>query len=189
MVFSSLLFLFRFLPIVLLAYYIMPKQGKNLVLFLASLFFYAWGEPVYVLIMIFSTIVDYTHGRMVERLIKQDKRKKAKWVVASSMCINLALLGFFKYADFLIGNINAIFGTAIGIWTSMYIFFTPVGFSGINGVQARYFVPLLIPLYLLFNTKYIQNNIPKRVYHVLCIMLPLFITSGMMFVLMTVLSK
>ena len=114
MVFSSLLFLFRFLPIVLLAYYIMPKQGKNLVLFLASLFFYAWGEPVYVLLMIFSTVVDYTHGRMVESLIKQDKRKKAKWVVASSMCINLALLGFFKYADFLIANINAIFGTAIG---------------------------------------------------------------------------
>lgn len=88
-----------------------------------------------------------------------------------------------------VGIAAILFGTAIGIWTSMYIFFTPVGFSGINGVQARYFVPLLIPLYLLFNTKYIQNNIPKRVYHVLCIMLPLFITSGMMFILMTVLSK
>lgn len=82
-----------------------------------------------------------------------------------------------------------LFGTAVGIWTSMYIFFTPVGMQGINGVQARYFVPLLIPLYLLFNIKYIQNNIPKKVYNTLCVLVPTFLTSGMIFVLMTVLSK
>ena len=58
MVFSSLLFLFRFLPAVLLAYYILPKCCRNLVLFLSSLFFYAWGEPVYIVLILFSTIVD-----------------------------------------------------------------------------------------------------------------------------------
>lgn len=115
MVFSSLLFLFRFLPIVLLIYYIMPRKLKNLTLFLASLFFYAWGEPVYVVIMIFSTMVDYTHGRLVSRFLTQGNQKKAKLAVASSMIINLSLLGFFKYADFLIQNINTIFGTNIGL--------------------------------------------------------------------------
>lgn len=88
-----------------------------------------------------------------------------------------------------LGIAAILFGTAVGIWTSMYIFFTPVGLQGINGVQARYFVPLLIPLYLLFNTKYIKNEIPKKVYNVMCILVPTFLTSGMIFVLMTVLSK
>lgn len=115
MVFSSLLFLFRFLPLVLLIYYIMPRKLRNLTLFIASLFFYAWGEPVYVVIMLFSTIVDYTHGRMVNTYIKREQRNKAKWIVASSMIINLCLLGFFKYSDFVIQNINAIFGTDIGL--------------------------------------------------------------------------
>ena len=65
MVFSSLLFLFRFLPIVLLAYYVLPKKWNNLVLFLASLVFYAWGEPVYVILILFSTTVDYVAGQAV----------------------------------------------------------------------------------------------------------------------------
>lgn len=80
-------------------------------------------------------------------------------------------------------------GTAIGIWTSMYVFYTPVGVDYISGVQARYFIPLLIPLYALFNIKHIQNNIPKRIYHTLCIIFPAFITSGMLVVLMSMLSK
>ena len=71
MVFSSLLFLFKFLPIVLLLYYIAPRNLKNLILFLTSLIFYAWGERVYVVLMIFSTIVDYTHGLLVARYKKQ----------------------------------------------------------------------------------------------------------------------
>ncbi|MDO5522014.1 MAG: MBOAT family protein [bacterium] len=115
MVFSSLLFLFRFLPIVLVLYFIMPRKLRNMVLFLASLFFYAWGEPVYVVIMLFSTVVDYTHGRMVNSFLLKNDRKKAKMVVASSMIINLCLLGFFKYSDFLIQNINSLFGTSIGL--------------------------------------------------------------------------
>ena len=113
MVFSSLLFLFRFLPIVLVLYFIVPHRFRNAVLFLASLIFYAWGEPIYVGLMIFSTIVDYTHGLLVERFKEAGEIKKAKWVVASSAIVNLSLLGFFKYTDFILNNINAIFGTEI----------------------------------------------------------------------------
>lgn len=114
-VFSSLLFLFIFFPIVLALYFITPKKFRNLVLFLSSLVFYAWGEPVYVVIMLFSTVVDYTHGMLVDRFKKAGDDKKAKLAVASSMIINLALLGFFKYSDFIIANINAVFGTSIGL--------------------------------------------------------------------------
>ncbi len=115
MVFSSLLFLFRYLPIVLALYFILPKKFRNALLFLASLVFYAWGEPVYVVLMLFSTVVDYTHGIMVAKFKSQGKIGAAKIVVASSMIINLSLLGFFKYSDFLITNVNTIFGTDIGL--------------------------------------------------------------------------
>ncbi|MBQ8248470.1 MAG: MBOAT family protein [Clostridia bacterium] len=115
MVFSSLLFLFRYLPIVLALYFILPKKFRNALLFVASLIFYAWGEPVYVTLMIFSTLVDYTHGIMVAYFKSQGNMRAAKIVVASSMIINLSLLGFFKYSDFLITNVNAIFGTDIAL--------------------------------------------------------------------------
>lgn len=113
MVFSSLLFLFRFLPIVLILYFVAPKKWRNLLLFLSSLVFYAWGEPVYVVLMIFSTVVDFIHGKLVHKYLEQGERKKAKGAVISSMIINLALLGFFKYGDFLLMNINSILGTSI----------------------------------------------------------------------------
>lgn len=113
MVFSSILFLFRYLPIVLVFYFLAPKRLRNTVLFLASLFFYAWGEPVYVGLMLFSTLVDYTHGRLVYKLKQKHEAGKARLAVASSVGINLALLGFFKYSDFLIGNLNMIPGIDI----------------------------------------------------------------------------
>lgn len=116
MVFSSLLFLFIFLPIVLLLYFAVPKRftkWRNFVLFVMSLIFYAWGEPIYILIMIFSTVVDYTHGMMVHHFKEKGQIKKAKLAVLSSMIINLGLLCFFKYGDFILENINSIFGTAI----------------------------------------------------------------------------
>lgn len=108
MVFSSFVFLFRFLPAVLILYAFVP--WKNGLLFLASLFFYAWGEPVYVVLMLFSTAVDFFHGKKVEELIKRGEKRRAKGFVASSVVINLALLGFFKYGDFIIENINRVFG-------------------------------------------------------------------------------
>ncbi len=115
MVFSSLLFLFRFLPMVLLLYFIIPKKFRNALLFIASLIFYAWGEPIYVTLMLFSTIVDYTHGMLVDYYKKKNNMRAARIAVASSMIINLSLLGFFKYSDFLITNVNTIFGTEIGL--------------------------------------------------------------------------
>ncbi len=110
MVFSSLVFLFSFLPIILLFYYITPQKTKNIILLIASLIFYAWGEPVYILLMIFSSIVDYIHGLLIEKF--RDNEYKAKLVVLSSVIINLGLLSFFKYGDFFIENINTIIGTS-----------------------------------------------------------------------------
>lgn len=115
MVFSSLPFLFRYLPIVLILYFIVPRKLRNTVLFFTSLVFYAWGEPIYVVIMLFSTVVDFTHGMLVHHFKQKGEIKKAKLAVASSMIINLALLGFFKYSDFLITNINALTGSDIAL--------------------------------------------------------------------------
>ncbi len=131
MVFSSLLFLFRYLPFVLVLYFICPKKLRNLLLFVVSLIFYAWGEPVYVVLMIFSTLVDYTHGLLVAHYKAAGNTRAAKLVVASSMIINLALLGFFKYYDFLAGTVNSLIGTtlpltgvALPIGISFYTFQT-----------------------------------------------------------------
>lgn len=131
MYFSSLVFLFRFLPLILLIYFMVPRKLKNAVLFFASLFFYAWGEPKYVVLMIFSTIVDYTHGLLVEKYINEGRRGAAKKVVFSSAVINLTLLGFFKYFDFLMGTINSVFNAelpvlnlALPIGISFYTFQT-----------------------------------------------------------------
>ena len=110
MVFSSLTFLQCFLPLCLLAYFLVPKTWRNGVLFLFSLLFYAWGEPVYVLLMLFSTALDYTCGQMVERHWGQ---RGAKIALLVSVCVNLGLLGVFKYSDFLISTINSLFGTAL----------------------------------------------------------------------------
>lgn len=110
MVFSSLTFLVAFLPALLLAYYAMPRQGRNAVLFVGSLIFYAWGEPVYVVLMIFSTILDYTCGRLVERYRGTPKQKIG---LILSLCGNLGLLFFFKYADFLMDAIAALSGLSL----------------------------------------------------------------------------
>ena len=110
MVFSSLTFLQCFLSLCLLAYFLVPQKWRNGTLFLFSLLFYAWGEPVYVVLMLFSTVLDYTCGQMVERHRGQ---RGAKIALLVSVCVNLGLLGVFKYSDFLIGTVNSIFGTAI----------------------------------------------------------------------------
>ena len=111
MVFSSMTFLLLFLPAALFVYYAAPRKLKNGVLFLCSLVFYAWGEPVYVLIMLFSTALDYTCGRLVERY---RGTKKQKIGLILSICVNVGLLAFFKYTDFFIGTVNSVFGAHIG---------------------------------------------------------------------------
>jgi len=111
MVFSSLLFIIIFLPIVLLLYYISPKSIRNLILLLASLFFYAWGEPIYIVLLIGSTFSDFMIGRSLGYTKRSERYRK--WLLVVSIVLNLAVLGFFKYADFLINNLNALFGTGL----------------------------------------------------------------------------
>ena len=115
MVFSSFVFLLVFLPLVLLLYYICPGRVRNLLLLIASLIFYAWGEPVYVLIMVFSIFFDYVNGRLIERFKNRNSPWKAKAALVIDLCGNLAILGFFKYADFFIGNLNIITGAGISL--------------------------------------------------------------------------
>ena len=102
MVFSSIMFLTRFLPLVLIAYFLVPgcmkNTWRNLVLFMFSLAFYAWGEPVYIWLMIFSTVVDYVNGGLAGYFVARDKRNTAKVFVGLSVVINLTLLAVFKYA-------------------------------------------------------------------------------------------
>lgn len=102
MVFSSLLFLVRFLPCVLLVYFIVPgcmkHTWKNLVLFLFSLLFYAWGEPIYIWLMLFSTVVDYVNGGLAGYFVARNRRDVARIFVILSVVINLSLLAVFKYA-------------------------------------------------------------------------------------------
>ena len=107
MVFSSITFLYFFLPAVLLIYYISPKKIKNIVLLLSGLFFYAWGEPVYVVIMIFSSFIDYAAGLIIDKYDDNQKKRTAALLV--SLIINLGLLGVFKYSGFFAG----IFGIEI----------------------------------------------------------------------------
>ena len=131
MVFSSLYFLFLYLPIVLFLYYITPLKWRNLLLLLVNLVFYAWGEPVYILIMFLSIGIDYTHGMLVEKYKRRGNDRGARWAVASSVIFNLALLFFFKYWDFVAGSLQAIgfsfmpkLGLSLPIGISFYTFQT-----------------------------------------------------------------
>ncbi len=113
MVFSSLLFMFRFLPVVLILYFAAPVKFRNIILFLFSLFFYAWGEPKYVLLMLCSITVDYLIGRRIQNFKNQGKIRAARSWLVISIVYNLSVLGFFKYADFLVGSVNNVLGTSI----------------------------------------------------------------------------
>lgn len=115
MIFSSLLFLFRFLPAVLVLYYLAPRPLRNLVLLLCSLVFYVWGEPVYIILMIVSILVSYTGGILVDRFKTQGKRRAARAALLGSSVVSLSLLGFFKYADFLIGTVDSLTGAGINL--------------------------------------------------------------------------
>ena len=106
MIFSSIPFLFFFFPLFILLYFTLPFKYKNYILLLFSLIFYAWGEPIYILLMIFSSIVDFINGKNIEK--HKDDNKKKKIYLIISIIINISLLGFFKYADFFIKVINNI---------------------------------------------------------------------------------
>jgi len=112
MLFSSMTFLYYFLPIVILLYFIVPFRFKNLILFCASIFFYFWGEPVYTLIMIFTAFSGYVHGLLIDKF-RGTKASKA-WMV-SSVVVSLAVLGLFKYSDFFVTTWNQLFRTEVAL--------------------------------------------------------------------------
>ncbi len=111
MLFSSIPFLFYFLPCVLILYLIAPKCLKNTVLLLSSLVFYAWGEPRYVIWMLLAITLGYIFGLLIERF--KEKKRISKLFMILSVASSLAMLGYFKYVDFFIGNFNAITGLSV----------------------------------------------------------------------------
>lgn len=131
MVFSSLTFLFVFLPIILVVYYLSPRRIRNTILFIGSLIFYAWGEPVYITIMLFSTVFDYINGLLIKKYKETKQLKLTRVVLISSIIVNLGILCFFKYSNFFLDNIRNIFNIdiqllniALPIGISFYTFQT-----------------------------------------------------------------
>ena len=106
MLFSSITFLFIFLPLTLLLYYLVPFRMKNYVMLAASLIFYAWGEPVYIILMILSIILNYFCGQDIYE--KRDNARAMKMSLMFGVVMNLLILGFFKYYGLLMDTINAI---------------------------------------------------------------------------------
>lgn len=108
MLFSSSIFVFGFFPICLIFYYLIPNRKiRNLFLFLASILFYAWGEPVFVLIMLSSIILNYIFGMLVEKY--NDNKRTSKMLIVIMLIFNLGILFVFKYIGFFVTNINEIF--------------------------------------------------------------------------------
>ena len=103
MVFSSLTFWFIYLPVVLVLYYAVPKKARNIVLFLVSLAFYGWGEPVYILLMLFTILVNYVAGVLINK--SESKSRKKLWLILS-VAVNLGLLVFFKYSGMIVSTLN-----------------------------------------------------------------------------------
>ncbi len=101
MLFSSITFLILFLPVTLAVYYLIPVRWKNLVLLIASLFFYAWGEPVYVILMILTIAFNYYAGQ--EIALKKEEGERPLRSLVFALCVNFLILGFFKYAGFFAG--------------------------------------------------------------------------------------
>jgi len=122
MLFSSITFLYYFLPLVLIIYFIAPKKLKNVVLLISSLIFYGWGEPIYILLMLLSIAVQYGLGILIE---KHTDTKLARFWLVLSVIFSLTLLGYFKYTNFFIAN----FSSATGISVSLLKLTLPVGIS------------------------------------------------------------
>ena len=126
MVFSSLLFLFRFLPAVLILYFLAPRRWRNLVLLLFSLAFYAWGEPVYLVPdarldpgLLLPAVFSWT------AFCGRERSRSARVALIGSSVVSLSLLGFFKYADFVIGTVNGLTGSELRLleaWHSRSVF-------------------------------------------------------------------
>jgi alginate O-acetyltransferase complex protein AlgI len=129
MVFSSVTFLFFFLPAVITLYYLVPRTARNALLVAASLVFYTWGTGALVLALIASIAANYGFGLWIERFVEGGERRRAQVVLAAAVLMNVALLGWFKYANFAVATFNGALGAAgeAGIpWTTIVL---PIGIS------------------------------------------------------------
>jgi alginate O-acetyltransferase complex protein AlgI len=126
MVFSSIVFLLYFLPVFLLVYFFVDKKYKNAVILIGSIYFYAWGAPRFIFVILFTTLVDFYLVGWMDRS-KHENRRKA--ILLFSVTMNLGLLVYFKYSNFFIENVNAalsVFGTKNISWTKLIL---PIGIS------------------------------------------------------------
>ena len=149
MLFSSIVFLFSFLPAVMILYYLLPVRFRNVILLLASLVFYAWGEPVYLFLMLLSILFNYFSGLDIARNL-QDKRA-AKRSLVFNLIINLAVLGFFKYEGFVLDTLNGI----LPVHISYHALPLPIGIS----FYTFQILPYIIDVYR-GNVK-VQTNLPN----------------------------
>ena len=152
MVFSSLEFLYIYLPICFLIYFLIPAEKlslRNAALFIVSLIFYGWSEPVYIFIMLFSTVVDYFCGYNISKNLA-DFPKKAKMFLILSIIVNLGLLFFFKYYDFFAENISKIAGLS---------FIKPLGITLPVGISFYTFQTMSYSLDIYMRKAKVQTNI------------------------------
>lgn len=152
MVFSSLDFLYLFLPVSLIVYFLIPAKYlkfRNLALLLVSLVFYGWSGPLYIFIMVFSIVVDYVCGHFVGKYLETDKRRARRFVIASAV-INLSVLGFFKYFDFIIGNLALIPALS---------FLKPIGIKLPVGISFYTFQTMSYTLDVYLGQARVQRNI------------------------------
>ena len=173
MLFSSLIFLFMFLPVVLLVYYGALRKCsikvRNRFLLLASLFFYGWGEPIYVFLMIFCDCYNYGFGLLADKARQEENKKLGRIAITLMLICNLGVLGVFKYTDFMIGNVNMLFSTNIPlqeiilpIGISFFIFqgisYVIDVYRGHGEVQRN---PLDVGLYIAFFPQLIAGPIVR----------------------------
>ena len=168
MLFSSIPFLYYFLPVVLIIYFIVPEKAKNLVLLLSSLFFYGWGESKYVFLMLFIIALGYILGLFIE---KYREKSLGKFFLFLAVSIDVAVLGYFKYADFFIENFNFVTGLqlpilriALPIGISFFIFqILSYEIDVYKGTVAAQRNPLLLATYVAMFPQLIAGPIVRYV--------------------------
>ena len=126
MLFSSMIFLWLFLPVVFISYYLVKKEYRNILLLIASIIFYAWGGVSYTLIMFSSIVINYIFALLIDKAIEENNKLKKKIYLVLCIVINLSILGYFKYTDFTISIINSLLGKEI---ISLKNIVLPIGIS------------------------------------------------------------
>ncbi len=126
MLFSSMIFLWFFLPLVFCSYYLIDKRFKNILLLISSIIFYAWGGVSYSLIMLFAIIINYIFALLIDKAIEYNNLKNKKIYLALCIIINLSILGYFKYTNFIISIINSLSQNKIIELTNIVL---PIGIS------------------------------------------------------------